>query len=446
MASSPLQVPEPTVSCPKCRHEFKLAESLLGPLIEAERKTLEARHKKDLLQGVEDATKRLEEDLAAQRTKIEAAEARELDIFKRERALSEAKERLELDVARRMAAERDGIAAKAKESAERDAAEREKSLTEKLADRELRLAEARKLETEVRRRADELEQAQKAFEVDKLRAIDAAKKDLKEQALKEAADGFRLKDLEKDKKIADLVAKLDDAKRQVEQGSQQLQGEVLELDFETRLRALFPCDSIEPVPKGEFGGDVLQRIFEPAGVACGVILWETKRTKNWSDGWLPKLRDDQRAAKADAALLVSTALPKGVELFGQIDGVWIASPKVALALAGCLRRGLADVAGATRAGEGRHTKVEQMYAYLSGPRFKQHVEAIVEAFSTMQSDLAAERRAIERSWAKRDKQIERALSATVGMYGDLQGIAGSALPQIASLEIEVLGAEADSAD
>jgi hypothetical protein len=444
MSSTPSAAAEPTVFCPKCRHEFKLTESLVGPLLEAERRTLEVKIKRELAAAGDDERKRLEDELKEQRAKVEAALEREREIGRRERALRDEKERLDLDVESRVQAERDRIAAKAREAAEREAAEKSRDLQEALADRTRKLDEARKAELDVRRRADQLEEAQKAFEVEKVRAIAAAKQEIQERAVQEAVEAFRQKDLEKEQKIKDLVAKLDDAKRRAEQGSQQLQGEVLELDFETRLRALFPCDLVEPVPKGEFGGDLVHRVFEPAGVACGAILWETKCTKNWSDGWLPKLRDDLRAAKADVALLVSVALPKGIELFGRVDGVWIAAPKVALALAGLLRHGLTDVASAVRAGQGRHTKVEQMYDYLLGPRFKQHVEAILEAFGTMQRDLDAERRAIERSWAKRDKQIERALNATVHLYGDLQGIAGNALPQIPSLEIESLGVDADA--
>ncbi|WP_239650119.1 DUF2130 domain-containing protein [Methylocucumis oryzae] len=238
-----------------------------------------------------------------------------------------------------------------------------------------------------------------------------------------------------------MQQKIEELKRKAEQGSQQLQGEVQELELEAMLRAKFPFDSIEPVAKGEYGGDALQRVISPTGQISGTLLWESKRTKNWSDGWLVKLREDQRNAKADLAVLVSHALPKGVESFEEIDGIWVVSPRAALPVATILRHTLQQIALARTAAEGQHGKTELVYQYLTGPRFKQRVEAIVEAFSTMQEDLDKERKAILKQWAKREAQIERVMNATVGMYGDLQGIAGKSLQEIEGLEMKVLGVD-----
>jgi len=204
------------------------------------------------------------------------------------------------------------------------------------------------------------------------------------------------------------------------------------------LRTKFPFDTIEPVPKGEFGGDVLQRVVSQSGQSSGTILWESKRTKNWSDGWLVKLREDQRTAKAEIAVIVSQVLPKDVETFEMVDGVWVTYPRAALPVALVLRQTLLDVAMARQASEGQQTKTEMIYEYLTGPRFRHRVEAIVEAFSTMQEDLDKERKAIMKQWAKREAQIERVMGATVGMYGDLQGIAGKSLQEIEGLEISAL--------
>jgi hypothetical protein len=196
------------------------------------------------------------------------------------------------------------------------------------------------------------------------------------------------------------------------------------------------------VPKGEHGGDILQRVFGTPGQACGMILWESKRTKSWSDGWLAKLREDQRAAKAEIAIIVSQALPKGVETFEQIDGVWVTHPRAALPVAMVLRHALFEVAAARKASEGQKTKMEMIYDYLVGPRFRHRVLAIVEAFSSMQEDLFKEKKAITKQWAKREEQIERVMKATVGMYGDLQGIAGRTLQEIEGLELRALDAPA----
>ncbi|MGB9166902.1 MAG: DUF2130 domain-containing protein, partial [Rhodomicrobium sp.] len=221
-----------------------------------------------------------------------------------------------------------------------------------------------------------------------------------------------------------------------EQGSQQLQGEVQELQLEALLRASFPHDTITPVPKGEFGGDAIQLVTTPFGQPCGKILWESKRTRNWSDGWLQKLRDDQRMAKADAAIIVSQALPKTIETFGQIDGIWVASPKCAVALAIAIRCLLIEVTAARKSGDGQQSKMEAMYQYLTGPRFRHRVEAIVEKFSEMQGDLEKERKAMQKAWAKREQQIRGVIDATAGMYGDMQGIAGRSLQEIEGLDFE----------
>lgn len=223
-----------------------------------------------------------------------------------------------------------------------------------------------------------------------------------------------------------------------EQGSQQLHGEVHELELETLLRSKFPRDTIDPVPKGEHGGDVLHRILGPLGQSCGTILWESKRTKNWSDGWLIKLREDQRAAKAEIAVIISQALPKDVETFDLIDHVWVANPRVVIPLATTLCQSLVELAMARQATEGQQTKAEMVYGYLTGPRFRQRVQAIFEAFSSMQEDLDQEKKAITKQWAKREAQIFRVMQGTVGMYGDLQGIAGKSIQEIEGLSLSAL--------
>jgi hypothetical protein len=260
----------------------------------------------------------------------------------------------------------------------------------------------------------------------------------REQARKEAEDELKLKVSEKVQTIAAMQKQIEDLKRKAEQGSQQLQGEVQELELEELLKTKFPLDDITPVPKGEFGGDVLQTVRGPTGDPCGTILWETKRTKNWSDGWLAKLREDQRAAKADVAVIVSRVLPKDVEAFDFVDHVWVTPPRLALPVAMTLRQGLLDVARARQSSEGLQTKTELVYQYLTGPRFRQRIQGIVEAFETLQDDLATERKVITKQWAKREAQIERVMQGTLGMYGDLQGIAGQGLQRIEGLEVKAL--------
>jgi hypothetical protein len=214
--------------------------------------------------------------------------------------------------------------------------------------------------------------------------------------------------------------------------------EVQELALEGLLRQKFPRDLVEPVPKGEFGGDLVQRVVGPAGQICGSILWEAKRTKNWSDNWLGKVREDQRAAKADVALIVSHALPKGLQTFDQIDGVWVTEPRCAVAVAIALRESLIALTAARLAGEGQQTKMEVMYQYLTGPRFRHRIEAVVERFTDMQADLDRERKTMTRLWAKREEQIRGVVESTAGLYGDLQGIAGRSLLEIDGLVMPLL--------
>ncbi len=234
-----------------------------------------------------------------------------------------------------------------------------------------------------------------------------------------------------------MQRQIEELRRKVEQGSQQLQGEVQELELERLLCEQFPFDQIAPVPKGEFGGDVIQHVMS-GGVRCGAILWETKRTKNWSDGWLVKLREDQRAAKADAAVIVSRALPKGLNDFGLVDRLWVSEWRCAMAVAVALRESLIGIANARIAGEGQQTKMEMVYQYLTGPRFRHRVEAIAENFLEMQSDLDKERRTMTRLWAKREEQIRGVAESTAGIYGDLQGIAGRTLQEIECLQIPLI--------
>jgi len=246
---------------------------------------------------------------------------------------------------------------------------------------------------------------------------------------------MKLKVLEKEEQLAGMTRQIEDLKQKAEQGSQQLQGEVQELALEAFLHEKFPMDQINPVAKGVQGADVIQYVFNSSR-HVGTIVWESKRTKLWSDGWLQKLKDDQRVEKAEIAVLVTQTLPKGMDTFGFIEGVWVVGFKEAIPVAFMLRQVLIEVAAATQASEGQQTKAEMVYQYLTGSQFKQRIQAIVEGFSAMQADLILERKAITKQWAKRDSQIERVMQATVGMYGDLQGIAGKTLQEIEGLALE----------
>jgi len=416
-------MPEPTVVCPRCKTEIKLTESLAAPLLESVRRDYEQR----LVQKDTDIAKR------------------EQMIRDREVNLQKAKETLDEQVTQKLNQERAKIAAeeakKAKLAMGSDLDQKTKELAELqeiLKQRDAKLAEAQKVQADLIRKQRELDDAKRELDLTIEKRVQADLAAARDKAKKEAEEELKLKVLEKDQTITSMQKQIEELKRKAEQGSQQLQGEVQELELEALLSAKFPRDVIQPVPKGEFGGDVLQRVLGPLGQQCGTILWESKRTKNWSDTWLPKLREDQRTAKAEIAIIISQALPKDVETFDLVDGVWVAHPRVLLPMAITLRNTLIEVASARQATEGQQTKMEMVYQYLTGPRFRQRVQAIVEAFSSMRDDLDKEKKAINRQWAKREEQIDRVMQATVGMYGDLQGIAGRSLQEIEGLEFQSL--------
>ncbi|MEQ1635612.1 MAG: DUF2130 domain-containing protein [Methylococcales bacterium] len=418
---------EATITCPNCATEVRLTESLAAPLLAETRKQFE------LQLSQKDA----------------AIALREQGILEQQKQLLEAKRSLETQVAEQVAtqlqSERQRVileeSKKAKQAAANEIEHKNRELLdlqEVLKVRDAKLAEAQQAQAELIKKQRELDDAKRELELTVEKRVQDSLAEVRNLAKREAEEGLKFKVMEKDQTIASMQQKIEELKQKAEQGSQQLQGEVQELELENLLRVRFPFDAIEPVAKGEFGGDVLQRVISQSGQTSGAILWEAKRTKNWSDGWLVKLREDQRSAKADVAVLVSQALPKGVETFEVIDGIWVTSPRAMLPVATLLRHTLLQVSMAKQVSEGQQTKTEMVYQYLTGPRFRQRVEAIVEAFSTMQEDLDKERKAIMKQWAKREAQIERVMNATVGMYGDLQGIAGKSLQEIEGLEMGAL--------
>ena len=418
---------EPTIICPKCKTEILLTESLAAPLVEATR------------QQFEEKLSKKDDEIAL----------REQALRDKEKQVSEAKRGLEQQVADQVAEqlkterlrviEEESKKAKQANASELETKDRELAdLQEVLKSRDEKLAEAQNAQAELIKKQRELDDAKRELELTVAKRVQAELSEVRTQAKREGEEGLKLKVLEKEEQIASMQRQIEELRRKAEQGSQQLQGEAQELELESLLRIKFARDTIDPVPKGEFGGDVLHRVIGPLGQLCGTILWESKRTKNWSDGWLPKLRDDQRAAKAEIALLVTQVLPKGVEAFDFIDGVWVTESRCAITVAIALRQSLVELATARQAGEGQKTKMELVYQYLTGPRFRHRVEAIVEKFEDMQSDLDKERKTMTRLWAKREEQIKGVIETTVGMYGDLQGIAGRTMQEIEGLETRLL--------
>lgn len=330
---------------------------------------------------------------------------------------------------------------------ERDAAARiQKTLAGELADLKNQVTEqaralddARRKELEMRRRERELEQRQGDLEITVERTLSAERAKVIEAAQQRAAEQHRLKDAEKERQLADMRRQIEDLKRRADQGSQQLQGEAGEAELESTLRTAFPADEITGIAQGVRGADVHQVVVDARGAKRGSILWECKNARNWSDVWIAKLKGDQRALHADVAILVTAALPKDCRRFTLIDGVLVTDFACAATLAAVVRAHLLELAHTRNAAIQQHGALELLHRYLSGVEFRQRVEAIVEAFTAMRADLEQERRAAERNWARRAKQIDAVTFNVSGFYGDLQGLV-PALPPIRLLELP--GAEA----
>lgn len=348
------------------------------------------------------------------------------------------------EVAREVLSEKEKIKKEVSQRLEEENSLRLKSLEEDLQQKKKQLQEFQKIELDLRRQKAELEERQKSVDLEVARKIDEERSKIQEAALKKASDEHMFKDKEKEKLITDLKKQVEELNRKMEQGSQQTQGEVVELELEDILKSAFPIDNIEPVAKGIKGADILQRINNHAGQHCGTIIWESKCTKGWSDTWIDKLKNDQREVKAEIAVLMSTSLPKEVKNFALLKGIWVTDYASTIGLATALRTGLIEVANTKQSAVGKHEKMEAVYAYLSGKEFKQKIEAIVEAFVTMQQELEAEKRAMEKQWSKGEQQIRRIVTNTARMYGDMQAIIGASLPQIKSLELKALTDETET--
>ena len=364
----------------------------------------------------------------ALRADIEASLRREFDdmLAERERAISRDYDR-RLDEIRQQA-EQDAAATAQKALGQKLAA-----VEDQVKEQARALEEARRQELALRKRERELERQKADLEVTVARTLDAERAKLIADARERLVEEHRLQDSEKDRQLTDMRRQIEKLKRKAEQGSPQLQGEAGENELEAILRARFPMDDIAGIGQGVRGADIHHSVVDPRGAHCGAILWECKNAKQWSDGWVAKLKEDQRTYRAEAAVLVTATLPKDCTRFTMMDGILVTDFTCAGALASVLRMNLLQLAQARLAASTKEEKLELLYRYLSGVEFRQRVEAVVDAFTAMRRDLDAERRAAERQWARRAKQIDAVTFNIAGMYGDLQGMV--ALPPIRSLEL-----------
>lgn len=389
-----------TIICPHCKQSIPLSDALSHEIREEFRKqAIDYTRKKDAeyKQKLEEVHLQFEEE--------------------RKKSFKETEEKLRKKV-------EEELSLKLQDS--KNESEEIKKHNSELQDQLLELTKTlRELKNESERSKLELEK-KLSEEQDKIRTEERKRMD----------EEFRLKIAEKDKQLEDTKKALLDAQRKSEQVSQQLQGEVLELEMENMLHTEFPLDEIRPVSKGIRGGDIIQLVKNNQGRLCGTILWEFKRTKSWSNEWVVKLKDDQRSLKAEVAVIITEVLPNEIKHFGHKDGVWVGGFNTMLGLGYAMRRNLLDLAQVKMAQEGKKEKMEVLYNYIYGTEFKQRTEAIMEAFTALQESMEKEKRWFAAKWAKDEMNIRRVLDNTMGMRGDLQSISGNELsdPELELLE------------
>jgi hypothetical protein len=406
---------EQNIKCPKCGESISIDDVLT--------RQIEGKIKKDLEAG----QKIKEEELAL---KFEELKKQAGEIEKSKKGIDSL---VAEKVSEQVAGEKMKLFKEARAQVEKEKSTEKAFLEEQLKNRDEKLEQATKNEVELRKEKIKLQEEKSAFELEKMRQMEEAKKAITEEATKKATEENQYIIAQLKKQLTDATKAKDDLARKLEQGSQQTQGEVLELELEELLKAEFPHDVIEPVPKGVNGADIIQKVHDSAGRLCGQIVWESKKTKNWTEGWIAKLKDDQRAIKAELAVIVSVVLPEDVKGFAFRNGVWVCDVKLAVALASALRTNLEAITREKAMSIGKDRKMEVLYSYLTGVEFQQRVEAIVEAFNNMKNGLDKEKLAYQKIWTEREKQIQKVINNTVGMYGDLSGLVP--IQQIKMLEL-----------
>jgi hypothetical protein len=410
-------MPQTQITCPSCGHQFEATDALTSQIknhleteYQTKLKTQEQSIKDEMNKKWETLEKQRQQELVTEKEKIQ----KEL-IEKAEKAKQEALNKVDLEM---------------------------KDLKAQNEENQKRLAEFTQRELDLRKQTRELEEQKKNMELENARKLDQERKIIEEKIKLEQEEQKRLELAEKDKQLEQLKKSLEEANRRANQGSQQIQGDVQENDLKEILTSHFHFDQIEDVPTGIKGADLIHSVCTNFGQHCGKILWESKRTQRWSEDWVQKLKDDQASTQADIAIIATQVLPDGIKTYGPYKGIWIVqyNSHYILALTAALRHHIQEMYQLKNSQVGRDEKMEYLYSYLTGNQFRNKIENIVEAFSSMKSDLESEKRAMQKIWSKREKEITRVIDSTSNLYGDLQGIIGSKLESINQLE---LGGEVD---
>ncbi|MDB5164760.1 MAG: hypothetical protein JWL89_386 [Candidatus Saccharibacteria bacterium] len=415
-----------TIVCTNCGVSIEVDKALEGQIEARVLAAEQHKHSEELakVRAEAEAAAKKEKDAVAERVRRQLEGEKELLKQQAEADLELVKKKLELEASsqqKKTAAEQESLVRTLKDDAE-SAKLDSKKLREELTDMMKLLREEK--------------QARANAELEAQKKLAAGEDKIREEALKNADEKHHLRQLEMEKQLADTKKALEDAQRKATQGSQQNQGEVLELDLENRLREEFPFDEITEVKKGQRGADMKQIVRNQSGTNCGLLLWETKNGK-WQPAWIPKFKADIREANASIGVIVSQEIPSELGEMKHLEGnVWVVTPKLAPRLAAALRITILQVDTANKMNAGKDAKMESLYQFLVGPEFRHRVEAIVENYTVLQDEIEREKRASALKWARQEKAIRAVIDNTIGMYGDLQGITNRALPAIKTLELD----------
>lgn len=393
------------VTCPHCGQEFKIEEAL---------------------------ARQLEEKLKQQFQR--EADALKADYRKRDEELLRKAREIDDEVARKLFAEKDRLAGEAAEQARLQYEDRLKALSRENDEQRKQVKDLRQAQIENEQLKRKVVDQRAELEVEFQKRMTATLSEEAEKIRRREAEGVELRLKEKDKQLEDIKAQLVEMKRKAEQGSMQLQGEVQELALEDILRSSFPHDEIREVGKGVKGADTIQVVRDHLGAECGRIVYESKRTKKFSEDWIEKLKADALPEHADVCVIVTQAMPEGMTRIGNLDGVWICEFHDVRGLAMVLREGLIRIHGALASQVNKGEKMQMLYDYMTGQEFRMQLEAIVEGFTSLRQGYEDEKLKMQKIWKEREKQLDRVLASTVGMYGSIRGIAGSAAPEIRMLE------------
>jgi hypothetical protein len=401
-----------TIKCPHCKHEFPIGSALAQEIENDIRGRYLKRYNEDKLKLEEERSK-LERDAEQLKLQGEQQERILADRIRNEKI------RLEEEAIKKAAAEMQVHI---------------ESLNKELAEKSDKLKVSQKKETELMQREKAVRDREEEMKLEMEKKMQEREKEIETRVKKMEAERNDLKIRELEKKLADQVELAETMRRKAEQGSMQLQGEVLELALEELLQSQFRFDTIEEVAKGVRGADCIQHVKNDVGQVCGKIIYESKRTKAFTNEWIEKLKTDMRTSQADIAVIVTETLPRDMETFGFRDGVWICRFSDVKPLSFLLRDSLIKIYGAMVTQENRGDKMQMLYDYLTGSEFRQNIEAIVEGFVSLKDGMTREKLQMEKIWKEREKQLEKVLLNTTRFYGSVKGIAGNAVGEIKMLE------------